>query len=335
MKGKFLQFACGVLTGAALFGGASAVAAGIAAEPSWSPIYVDGQQVQMTAYNIGGNNYVKLRDIGKAVGFNVYFQDGVQVDSKAPYTGEAPAQAVPQRPTAASADSVRVNCYKDGPLSVGEGTALMIYPSGVEYTVVSDCPAVAAVERIKGFWKVNALSPGEATITATAPDGRSGRVTVTVEAAGQSKSSGTTGSKSADIDLTANMEIRQEMIRLINQTRRANGVGELTVNEALMNAAQDCSSQMFRTHHTEYECKAAMAYGYPYGFGDNLTWFSGPSYMENVAQTAVTNWINSPGHFQTMIDPMCDTLGVGVTIKDGDACCYMFSGIPNSHHPYE
>lgn len=335
MKGKFLQFACGVLTGAALFGGASAVAAGIAAEPSWSPIYVDGQQVQMTAYNILGNNYVKLRDIGKAVGFNVYFQDGVQVDSKAPYTGEAPAQAVPQKPTAASADSVRVNCYKDGPLSVGEGTALMIYPSGVEYTVVSDHPAVAAVERVKGFWKVNALSPGEATITATAPDGRSGRVTVTVAAAGQSQSSGTTGNKSADIDLTANMEIRQEMIRLINQTRRANGVGELTVNEALMNAAQDCSAQMFRTHHTEYECKTAMAYGYPHGFGDNLTWFTGAELMKDVAQTAVTNWINSPGHFQAMVSPRCDTIGVGVTIRGEEAFCYMFAGDPNSHHPYE
>ena len=77
MKGKFLQFILGVLTGAALFGGVSAVAAGIAAEPTWSPIFVDGQQVQMTAYNILGNNYVKLRDIGKAVGFNVYFQGGL------------------------------------------------------------------------------------------------------------------------------------------------------------------------------------------------------------------------------------------------------------------
>ena len=70
MKGKFLQFILGVLTGAALFGGVSAVAAGIAAEPAWSPIFVDGQQVQMTAYNIQGNNYVKLRDIGKPVGYN-------------------------------------------------------------------------------------------------------------------------------------------------------------------------------------------------------------------------------------------------------------------------
>ena len=88
MKSKFLQFVLGVLTGAVLFGGTVAVAAGITAQPAWSPIYVDGQQVQMTAYNILGNNYVKLRDIGQAVGFNVYYQNGVQVDSDAPYTGE-------------------------------------------------------------------------------------------------------------------------------------------------------------------------------------------------------------------------------------------------------
>ena len=59
----------GLALGAMLTGGA--VAAGITAEPAWSPIYVDGRQVQMTAYNIAGNNYVKLRNIGKAVGLRV------------------------------------------------------------------------------------------------------------------------------------------------------------------------------------------------------------------------------------------------------------------------
>ena len=43
----------GMVLGAALTGGA--VAAGITAEPAWSPIYVDGQQVRMTAYNIAVN----------------------------------------------------------------------------------------------------------------------------------------------------------------------------------------------------------------------------------------------------------------------------------------
>jgi uncharacterized protein YkwD len=80
----------GMVLGASLVGGAAA--AGIVAQPTWQNIYVDGQQVEMEAYNINGNNYVKLRDIGKEVGFNVYWQDGVQVDSTTGYTGEAPAQ---------------------------------------------------------------------------------------------------------------------------------------------------------------------------------------------------------------------------------------------------
>lgn len=323
MKLKMNQFALGILTGAFLFGGVTAVAAGITAEPSWSPIYVDGQQVQMTAYNIGGNNYVKLRDIGQAVGFNVYYRDGIQVDSSAPYTGEAPAQ--PQVSQAVPAESVRINCYKDLPLAAGDGSGLMIYPSGVEYTVVSSDPSVVTAEKVAGFWKVNAVSPGTAEITATAPDGRTGSVEVTVAGSIQQETT---------VDLSANMDIRQEMIRLINQTRKANGVAELTVSEALMNAAQDSSTQMFRHHDNEYECKAAMRYGYPNGIRSNLTWFTGAG-PEFVARTAVNNWINSPGHFQTMLDGRCDTLGVGVTIENGQACCYMFLGDPNGQHPYQ
>ena len=97
MKKK--DFALGVLCGAILFSGANAVAAGITAEPTWQNIYVDGEQVSMTAYNIAGNNYVRLRDIGQQIGFNVYWQDGVQIDTDAPYTGVAPVQAEKGLPT--------------------------------------------------------------------------------------------------------------------------------------------------------------------------------------------------------------------------------------------
>ena len=53
----------------------------------------------MTAYNIAGQNYVRLRDIGQQVGFNVYWQDGVQIDTDAPYTGVAPVQEASSQPT--------------------------------------------------------------------------------------------------------------------------------------------------------------------------------------------------------------------------------------------
>lgn len=93
---------CGILLGTLLLGTASANTTDVSAVPSWHQFFVDGRQVEMTAYNIGGNNYVKLRDIGEQVGFNVFWQDGVQVDSTAVYTGIAPEDNVVSEKTAVS-----------------------------------------------------------------------------------------------------------------------------------------------------------------------------------------------------------------------------------------
>ena len=227
MKKK--DFALGILCGAMLFSGVTAAAAGITAEPTWQNIYVDGKQVSMTAYNIAGSNYVKLRDIGQQVGFNVYWADGVQIDTDAPYTGVAPVQNVEELPT--------------------------------------------------------------------------------IE------------------------EIRQEMIRRINEVRRENGVSELTVNQSLMDAAQKCSAMLNTSHKNKEECLTVIACGYPHGFGSNLTVMVGTG-INRIAEKAVTNWVNSPGHFQTMVDADCDTLGVGVTIDNSRAFCYMMVGNPNAYNPY-
>ena len=92
---KHANFLTGLVVGALAFGGTSAYAAGILAEYSTNHIFVDGQEVRIEAYAIHDNNYMKLRDIGKAVGFNVYWnaEDGsVQIETDKPYTGEAPAK---------------------------------------------------------------------------------------------------------------------------------------------------------------------------------------------------------------------------------------------------
>ena len=216
----------GMVIGAALV---SEAAAGIVAEPTWQKIYVDGQQVSMTAYNIAGNNYVRLRDIGQQVGFNVYWQDGVQIDSNAPYTGVAPVQEISSQPT--------------------------------------------------------------------------------------------------------DMEIRGEMIRCINEVRKKHGVPGLTVNQALMDAAQECSAYLYTKHNNRIECETVLKVGYPHGFGSNLTVFTVTD-PEGISEKAVANWENSPGHLATMIDPDCDTVGVGVTIDNGRAFCYMFVGNPTANNPY-
>ena len=91
------SFAAGFLTCLLLMGvTTTAFAAGIMAERSNHRIFVDGQEVQMEAYVINGNNYVRLRDIGEKVGFNVYWDSTngcVQVESGKPYTGTAPVKA--------------------------------------------------------------------------------------------------------------------------------------------------------------------------------------------------------------------------------------------------
>ena len=56
MKGKYLHFAAGLMVGAALFGGGTALAAGILAEPSEQTFYLDDRQIQLEAYAIAGHN---------------------------------------------------------------------------------------------------------------------------------------------------------------------------------------------------------------------------------------------------------------------------------------
>ena len=230
---------------------------------------------------------------------------------------------------AAEAPAIRVSSYKGSTLEVGERSGIIIGPSGMDYSVTSSDPDTVAVEQVLTFWVAVAKAEGTAEITASNSTGECGSMTLTVSSADSAPLEVPASGDSAN--LTDNLEIRQEMIRLINQTRKANGVPELPVSEALMDAAQACSDRRYTWHHAPEESQAAVDAGYPYGFGSNLTVFTGTT---DAAQRAVDNWINSPGHFETMIDQRCDCIGVGVTQYDGITYCYMFVGIPNSVNFY-
>ena len=229
----------------------------------------------------------------------------------------------------APAKSIRISSYKGNTLEVGERSGLIIGPSGTECTVTSSAPDTVAVEQVLTFWVAVAKAEGTAEITASNSVGESGTVTLTVGPAAPATLEAPASGNS--VSLTDNLEIRQEIVRLVNQTRKANGVSELPVNEAQMNAALVCSNRRYTWHHAPEESQAAVDAGYPYGFGDNLTVFTG---TVDAARRAVDNWVNSLGHFETMIDPRCDCIGVGVTQCDGITYCYLFLGIPNSVNFY-
>lgn len=52
-------------------------------------VYVNGKEVKFTAYNIDGNNYVKLRDVAKVIDFGVTWDEkssSIGIDTAASYT---------------------------------------------------------------------------------------------------------------------------------------------------------------------------------------------------------------------------------------------------------
>lgn len=89
---KRLSFIIGMITGMMVFScTAFAAAAGIMANPTTSPIFVDGKRVQVEAYNIAGYNYFKLRDLASVVDFGVYWDDDtgpVQINTMTGYKAD-------------------------------------------------------------------------------------------------------------------------------------------------------------------------------------------------------------------------------------------------------
>lgn len=186
---KHANFLTGLVVGALVFRGTSAYAAGILAEYSTNHIFVDGQEVRIEAYAIHDNNYMKLRDIGKAVGFNVYWnaEDGsVQIETDKPYTGEAPAkgeaaddadamkQDIVDRTNALRKENgvaaLRVNdkLMQAAQVRADEMASSSVYshtrPDGRRNTSVTDCPYVGEnIHRIAD-WALQGKSVSEAAV---------------------------------------------------------------------------------------------------------------------------------------------------------------------------
>ncbi len=97
----------GELTGAA--------AETAAAVPSNNAIRIDGVPVTLTVWKIGGANYFKLRDLGKALDFHVGYDDGtktVYISGAKGYTDDDPGGVAAGVPF--SARYIRTDGYHDG-----------------------------------------------------------------------------------------------------------------------------------------------------------------------------------------------------------------------------
>ena len=87
-KRGLLYLLSGIVIGALGFGAVPAVAAGITAALSAQPVTLNGKPVKLTAYNIEGSNYFKLRDIGAVLDIGVWYdaaENTVRIETDKPY----------------------------------------------------------------------------------------------------------------------------------------------------------------------------------------------------------------------------------------------------------
>jgi len=121
-------------------------AAGDIAVRSRQPIYIDGWSVNITAYNINGNNYVRLRDIGWAIDFDVYYDETeriIKIATQEPYSGDASALGLTPENTEVSA--IQLLIFVDG----REVTMLAYNIGGNNYVKLRD---VAASVNFSAKW---------------------------------------------------------------------------------------------------------------------------------------------------------------------------------------
>ena len=73
---KYTYFLLGLLCGAVFFSGTAVMAnSGVLAQITSQIFFLNGEQTELFAYNIGGNNYIKLRDLAKLIDFGVEWSE--------------------------------------------------------------------------------------------------------------------------------------------------------------------------------------------------------------------------------------------------------------------
>ena len=126
-KREAIFMGIGILAGLALSGPAAQAADYLTARPSTQTFYINGQQAPLTAYLIGGSNYVRLRDIGRAVDFGVTYDaatNSVYIDPSSPYIEEVAAPLQTQTsPSVITEETVRSAIL----------ALKQTYPHGAEY----------------------------------------------------------------------------------------------------------------------------------------------------------------------------------------------------------
>lgn len=322
-------------------------ASGAVAKIGDQRITVDGVQVSMTAYQIDGNNYVKLRDIGKQVDFGVGYDNAtasVRIDTDAPYTESttsASGSAITKwNKTMAEFNQAMIKCNWDKSKYLTTAKQYAPVITGKANGTVED--VIAALDAMKGA-PVDAVSFDDNPVNMFwANELR--------KALGQEVTSGSNNNDTSAVtdDMLRAWEL--EMIDAINEERAKAGVSPLVQDEMCMEFAQFWAKHL-ATVKFEHSTIADM-YAWVKGVnvedvlepdgsffmteemgkeierfagGENIA--AGLSLDNNPVEQGMVGFMNSEGHRYAILDGDYTRVGVGFAVSDYGTiyCCQKFA----------
>lgn len=260
----------------------------VTAVKSSQPIYVDNESVELIAYVISGNNYVRLRDIAQVINFDVYydgFSGTIHILTDVPYTGGQ--SALGQTPEAADVTASTQKIFVNGIVNSLETYNI----GGNNYVKLRD---VGILVDFSVEW-----------------DGTNKRVLI--DTLKPYKEEAPTTSPATDTVMTID-ELRAEFIRLTNIERVKAGVPELEILPELMDCAQTKAQDFF---DNSYYGHNSPVYG---SSGEMIKLFvpNARSSGENLApwrktaQDVIDGILESPEHLKNMLNSKYTHIGVGV-----------------------
>lgn len=126
--------------------------------------------------------------------------------------------------------------------------------------------------------------------------------------------------------------VEEQVLALVNQERAKVGIGSLTMNNALRQAARYKANEMLQynyfSHSSPYTNNPwdiAKAFGHSYTtFGENL-WTMSSSSLSALkasldASTIVNSWMNSQGHRENILKGSFSKVGIGVVVGSNGKC---------------
>ena len=290
---------------------------GAVAKVSNQRIAVDGIYVNMKAYQIDGNNYVKLRDIGKQVDFGVGYDNAtasVRIDTDAPYTESttsANGSAITKwNKTMAEFNQAMIKCNWDKSKYLTTAKQYAPVITGKADGTVED--VIAALDAMKGA-PVDAVSfEDDRTVNHFWADEL--RKALGQDISGENSDTGNETNISSVSDETLRAW-EDEMLNLVNEERTVRGLESVVFNEKLQ--------EMTRVRAEEITVRFShdRPSGTPYDLLDEVGIPVKNFKTENIIQgttsstpsSLMNTFMQSQGHRAWILSDEVNAIGIALT----------------------